>query len=359
MIHFHRSHVVFNLASFAGFLSLAVIVAACSIKAGELPKAELSASKFEGIPIDVALVNPTERVNKLDVTGTVIANQQVDLVSELTRRVVKVAVKEGSKIHLGDLLFQLDNDDLLAQLERLHQQEKLASLNEQRLKDLILHESVAQQDYDEALTNLKVLQAQVRELQVTISKTRIVAPFDGQVGMINIHPGAIVSPNTVLTNIQDNSSVKIEFSVPEKYSNTIRIGSDHSFTTPSSEDVFKTKVVAKEALISKDTRTLLVRGITPNPQQKLLPGQSARVSLALNSSASSIAITSQALIPSPGGYSVFLVKNRKAENIAIAIGERSAGFVEVTKGLSPGDTLITSNLLRLSPGAPVSVISIK
>jgi membrane fusion protein (multidrug efflux system) len=134
------------------------------------------------------VVQPVQISEELEVTGTLVANQQVAIVSELTRKIVRVNVKEGSKVKEGTLLFQLDDADLQAQLERYRQQEKLALLNEERLKDLIAHEAIAQQDYDQASTNLKVLQAQVRELQVTIEKTRITAPFNGQIGIINVHP---------------------------------------------------------------------------------------------------------------------------------------------------------------------------
>lgn len=347
-----------NLQYLAGFTVLAAVVAACAIKAEELP-ATAEASAVPGIPVDVTVIHPSELQDRLEVTGTVLANQEVDIVSELTRKVVKVNVKEGSKVKKGTLLFLLDQADLLAQLERLHQQEKLAVLNEKRLKDLIDHEAVAQQDYDEVATNLKVLQAQISELQATIDKTRIVAPFDGQIGMINTHVGAVVSVNTILTDIQDNSVVKIEFHVPEKYSNVIHTGSQQTFTTPADQTEFKTTVVAKAASLSTDTRTLLVRGITANPQGKLLPGQSARITLSLNTSANSLAVPSQALIPSPRGYVVFVAKNDKAEARPVQIGQRSTGQVEILQGLTPGDTVITSNLLRLSPGAPLTLVTIK
>jgi membrane fusion protein (multidrug efflux system) len=304
-------------------------------------------------------VIPAVLHDQLEVTGTILANQQVKIVSELTRKVVKVNIKEGSKVKQGALLFRLDDADLQAQLERLNQQEKLALLNEQRLKDLLAHDAIAQQDYDEVSTNLKVIRAQVRELQVTIDKTRITAPFDGQIGMINTHVGAVVSVNTVLTDIEDNSVVKIEFSVPEKYTNVIHAGSLHSFTTPSSEGSFKTTVIAKAASLSTDTRTLLVRGLTPNPQGKLLAGLSARITLSLSSSPDALAVASQALIPSPGGYAVFVARNNKAVALPVKIGQRSTGSVEILTGLNPGDTVITSNLLRLSPGTVVSFVSIK
>lgn len=361
-IHMNRlfKHPLFkNLQYAAGSAVLAAVVVACAIKAEELPATAEATAVPSGVPVDATVIHPSELQDRLEVTGTVLANQEVDIVSELTRRVVKVNVKEGSKVKKGTLLFLLDQSDLLAQLERLHQQEKLAILNEKRLKDLIDHEAVAQQDYDEVATNLKVLQAQITELQTTIDKTRIAAPFDGQIGMINTHVGAIVSVNTVLTDIQDNSVVKIEFSVPEKYTNVIHAGSQQTFTTPSDQTEYKTTVVAKAASLSTDTRTLLVRGLTANPQGKLLPGQSARINLSLNTSANALSVSSQALIPSPRGYVVFVAKNNKAEARPVQIGQRSTGQVEILQGLTPGDTVITSNLLRLSPGAPLTLVTIK
>lgn len=355
MAHLLKHRLFRNALVLAGITAIAV---ACTLQAGEREKTPRPKA-FAGIPVDATVVTPRVLYDRLEVTGTILANQQVSIVSELTRKVVSVNVREGSNVKKGTLLFRLDDADLLAQLERLRQQEKLASLNEGRLKDLILHEAVAQQDYDEVATHLKVLQAQIRELEVTIDKTRITAPFDGHIGMINVHVGAVVSINTVLTDIEDNSIVKIEFSVPEKYSNVIALGSEPTFTTPSSDHSFKTRIIAKAASLSTDTRTLLVRGQTPNRGGELLPGQSARITLSLNASSGALAISSQALIPSPGGYKVFVVRKNSAKALPVQIGQRTTGSVEILEGLNPGDTVITSNLLRLSSGAPVSVASIK
>jgi len=347
-----------HLLYLAGALALSAIVAACTIQAADLP-ADAAAQPFKGIPVDAAVVKSSTVSEQLSLTGTILANQEVSLVSELTRRIVAVHVREGSHVKKGAVLFELDRADLLAQLERLQQQEKLAQLNENRLKDLIAKEAIAQQDYDEASTNLKVLQAQIRELSVMIDKTRITAPFDGQVGMINIHLGAVVSVNTVLAQLEDNSVVKVEFSVPEKYTNTIHIGSEESFTTPSNQSEHKTKIIAKAASLSTDTRTLLVRGITANPNGKLLPGQSARITLSLNTSAGGLTVSSQSLIPSPGGYTVFVSRNNAAYAVPVEIGQRNTGTVEIVSGLVAGDTVITSNLLRLGTGTPVQLITIK
>ena len=343
-----------------GFSLLAIIIEACVSKADDLNnKAVANKPTVVYTPVDGVVVQPGEISEELEVTGTLVANQQVDIVSELTRKVVRVNVKEGSRVKEGTLLFQLDDADLQAQLERYRQQEKLALLNEERLKDLIAHEAIAQQDYDQASTNLKVLQAQIRELQVTIEKTRITAPFNGQVGIINVHPGTIVSVNTVMTDIEDNSLIKVDFSVPEKYTNVISPGSEHTFTIASDEKHYKTKVIARAASLNENTRTLLVRSETANPDGRLLPGQSARLNLSLSTSNDALAVTSNALIPSSHGYSVYVSRKNAVQAVPVQIGQRNEGSVVITEGLQKGDTVITSNLLRLVPGAPVQFVTIK
>jgi membrane fusion protein, multidrug efflux system len=350
---------LFRVRHLLTFLLIGVIVTSCVTRADDLSstKSEAPATPI-GTPVDAVVLKPSEIRESLDVNGTLIANQRVDIVSELTRKIVSVHVKEGSLVRKGQLLFVLDDADLQAQLERLRQQEKLAELNEQRLKDLIDHEAIAQQDYDQAETNLRVLQAQIRELQVLISKTRIIAPFNGQVGIINVHEGAVVSVNTTLTDIEDNSVIKVEFSLPEKYSSLIAKGSEHTFTTATGNRNYKAKVTALAASLSQNTRTLLVRASTPNPKGELLPGQSARLNLSLTTSSNALSVTSNALIPSSIGYSVYVARASKVQAVPVEIGQRNAETVEILKGLNPGDTVITSNLLRLGPGAPVHFVTL-
>jgi membrane fusion protein (multidrug efflux system) len=342
-----------------GFWLLAFVIEACVSKADDLSEtAPAARPAIVYTPVDGVIVQPGTVSEELEVTGTLVANQHVQIVSELTRKVVRVNVREGSKVTKGTILFQLDDADLQAQLERLHQQEKLALLDEDRLKDLIAHEAIAQQDYDQASTNLKVLQAQIRELQVTISKTRITAPFNGQIGIINVHPGAIVSVNTVLADIEDTSVIKVDFSVPEKYANVIVPGSEHTFTIASNEKQYTTKVIARAASLSENTRTLLVRAVTENPNGYLLPGQSARLNLKLSTSNDALSVTSNALIPSSQGYSVYVSRKNAVLPVPVEIGQRSESSVVITSGLQQGDTVITSNLLRLGPGSPVQFVTL-
>jgi membrane fusion protein (multidrug efflux system) len=325
-------------------------------KATKTPTAAIVAA---GIPVDGHIVKPEVLNDELEITGTLQPNQEVDIVSELPRKIVRINAKDGATVSTGQLLFEMDNADLLAQLDKLQQQEKLAKLNEERLRDLIQHEAVVQQDYDQSFTNLKVIQAQIAELQVMLNKTRIRAAFSGQLGIVHVYPGAVVSVNTILTHLQDNSQVKLDFHVPEKYAQTINLGSIQKFTVASDTKQYNAKVVAREASVDQSTRTLLVRAVSLNPGRVLLAGQSARLKLSLHSSTEALTVSSQALIPSSQGYSVYIVKNDQAQLTPVEIGKRGDYSVEILHGLNKGDTVVTSNLLRLMPGATVRLVSIK
>jgi membrane fusion protein (multidrug efflux system) len=345
------------LAALAYFSIL--LIGGCYAKAEEKAKTVIAVSPVTpGVPVDGYIVKPAELKDELEITGTLQPNQEVDVVSELPRKITRIYVKDGASVKKGQLLFEMDNADLLAQLEKLNQQEKLAKLNEERLRDLIRHEAVVQQDYDQSFTNLKVLEAQIVELQVLINKTRIRAAFSGQLGIVHVYPGAIVSVNTVLTHIEDNSQVKLDFHVPEKYAQTISIGSTQKFTVTSDTKQYDAHVIAREAGVDQSTRTLLVRSVGQNPGRVLLAGQSARIHLSLHSTADALMVSSQALIPSSQGYSVYTVKSNQVQLSAIEIGQRGTYTVEVLHGLNKGDTVVTSNLLRLMPGSLVRLASI-
>ena len=341
-------------------LFIAAFAYSCSTSTGKESKTEqVAAAKLQGIPVDAEVIKAATLKEEMEVTGTLHANQEVSIMSELSRKVVSVHVKEGSFVGKGALLFKLDDEDLKAQLEQLLQQEKLARLNEQRLKDLINHQAVMQQDYDQTFTNLKVLQAQVKQIRVQIEKTSIRAPFSGTIGIVNIYPGALVSPGTSLATLNDNSKVKLDFSVPEKYTAALKAGDVISFNVQSQNRSYKAVIVAKESNLDNDTRSLLVRAVGENPQRQLIPGQSARLKIALKESENALQVPANALIPSSQGYSVYVVSANKASVKPIQIGQRNAFSVQVTGGLAAGDTVITSNMLRIIPGADLQLVSVK
>lgn len=339
--------------------SIIAFLDACTSRANQSEPATAAIAAAPGIPADAYVVAPGAVKQLIEIAGSLAANQEVSITSELTKKVVNVPVKEGHSVAKGALLFQLDDADLQAQMERLRQQEKLAALNEARLKDLIAHDAASQQDYDQAATNLAVIKAEIRQLETTIDKTRIRAPFSGKIGIIRTYPGALVSPNAPLTTIVDDAQIKVEFSVPEKYASLVNTGSRQSFTIEGDSTQYNATVISKESFVDHDTRTLLIRAIAANPKSKLVAGQSAHLAIALHTTNDALQIPSQSLMPSSQGYSVFLLKNGKAQITPVTVGQRDTERVQIMKGIQAGDTVIISNQLRLSPGADVRVVNVK
>lgn len=346
----------------SGLILTAVILVSVYFKGHSSEEVEKENVKVEqkpqGIPVDGQVLHSESLNEEMTVSGTLMAYQEVSITSELSRKVVSVYAKEGKFVNSGALLFKLDDADLIAELEQLKQQEKLVLLNERRLKDLIDREAAIQQDYDQAFTNLKVLQAKIEQLKVMIAKTSIRAPFSGNLGIVNVYPGTYVTPGNPLALLTDNSQLKIDFAIPEKHANTLKPGDEVQYQVESDEKVYKAKIVAHEAGLDQKTRTLLMRAVSSNSSRELLPGQSARLAIRLNTTGNALMVPNQALIPSSQGYSVFVVNAGKASFKSIQVGQRDAFSVHVTSGLASGDTVITSNMLRLTPGSAIQLVSV-
>ncbi|WP_405520505.1 efflux RND transporter periplasmic adaptor subunit [Spirosoma sp. KNUC1025] len=296
--------------------------------------------------------------DELQTTGTIAANQEVDLVSEVARKLVRIYAHEGSYVGQGTLLYKLDDADLLAKKRKIALEEKLAKLDEKRFRELLANEAVNQQEYDRILTNLNVLQAELAMVDVDLAKTEIRAPFAGRVGLKRVDVGAYVTPATVLSSFDDVSRVEVNFTIPEKYASDVRPGQSIHFMTENSNRSFAGKVIATEPKMEANTRSLLVKAVSDNRDGKLVPGSSAKIAFALHVAQDGILIPTEALIPNAKGYSLFRLKGGKAERREVKTGSRTKGTVQILEGLSIGDTVLTTNLLRLDTGVPVGVSSV-
>ncbi len=309
------------------------------------------------VAVDAYIVSGTAIDDKIGSVGTVAAHQSVDIVSEVARKVTRIYAKEGSFVKTGTLLFKLDDADLQARKHKLQLQEKLALLDEKRFRELLATESVTQQEYDQIATSLKVLQAEIQTLNVDIAKTELRAPFSGKIGLTKVDVGAFVTPATVLTSLQDVSQVEVNFTVPEKYAGEVQAGQAIRFTTENGDHIYDGKITATEPRTDLNTRSLDVLALSDNKDGRLVPGVSAKVDITLKQIQNGITVPSQALIPTPAGYALFAVKGGKAEYREVKTGNRTKGTVQILEGVSVGDTIATTNFMRLSPGAPVKVVT--
>jgi membrane fusion protein (multidrug efflux system) len=328
-----------------------------SCRAPAAPAPGLAAERALRADVYVVAASPVREVVKT--VGTLVANESVRVVSELSRRLVAVEVAEGTQVEAGALLFKLDDADLRAQLAELQVQRDLAARTEQRQRELLEYEkkALSQQAYDQARSELRGLDAQIDVLRVTLAKTEIRAPFRARVGLRRVSEGAWVTPETLLTTLQDTSRMKIDFALPERYADRIAVGQPFTFAVAGRGESFAGSVVAVEAAIDAPSRSLLVRGLAENPSGVLFPGAFVSVELPLERAADGILVPAQAIVPSAVGHSVYVLRDGRAELQEVQIGLRTREAVEVLRGLAIGDTVVTTNLLRLRPGARVEPVA--
>lgn len=288
----------------------------------------------------------------LTTVGTLRANEAVTLVSELSRRLVKIEVKEGSEVAKGDLLFKLDDSDLVAELEEIDARVLLAKTNKDRVDNLLPRKAISQQEFDSSTAALTILEAQRNTQKVMISKTEIRAPFAGRVGVRQVSEGAFVTSTTPLVTLQDLSQIKVDFPLPERYSSEVRQGQKFTFTVAGNGQVFDGVVTVVEPAIELATRSLLVRGVCSTPKG-LLPGGFAEVTLALDGETNGFMVPSQAIVPSQRGQGIYVIKDGKAQLVAVEVGVRTPDKVQILRGLQSGDLVATTNLLRMRPGLEV------
>jgi membrane fusion protein (multidrug efflux system) len=216
---------------------------------------------------------------------------------------------------------------------------------------------IAQEDYDISENTLEQIRADISITRIDISKTYIYAPFSGIVGLRNVSIGAYANPSLVLTSIQDISKVKIDFSIPEKYIYLFKKGQPVQFKVDGVEGEFEGDVYAYEPKVENSTRTLVLRAICNNPGGKLMPGTFANVSFMLSRTDDAILLPTQSIVPKIKGQYVFVVKEGRAKIVDVEIADRTDLNVRITSGnINAGDTVITTNILRLKDNAPVKIV---
>lgn len=305
------------------------------------------------LAVEFMVAHPQPVDHTLTYSGTLLANEEIEVKPETTGRITEIDFTEGSFVEKGTLLIKTDDSELQAQLRQNTVQTELALNEWQRRKELLAAKGISQEEYDASRVKYEALAAAQDLLKAQIAKTVIRAPFSGITGLRQVSEGAVVNTSTVITTLQQTDPVKIEFSVPEQYAADLKPGVPISFTTEGAAGEWHTTLYAVEPGIDPATRTVKVRARCANPGRKLIPGGFARVSLVVSAGKEGLVIPARAIIPVLNGQQVYLVKEGKAVAQDVVLGRRNAEEVEITSGLQPGDTVVMSGLLQIKPGAPV------
>ncbi|MEM8966960.1 MAG: efflux RND transporter periplasmic adaptor subunit [Bacteroidota bacterium] len=309
----------------------------------------------KAIPVNAVVVEPKRLSDQIQITGAVLANESLEIRSEISGKVTGIYFQEGQEVKRGALLLTINDEELTAQLEKLKYTRKLREDMEYRQRLLLEKEAISQEEYDQALTELNTSTADIKVLEAQIAKSQIRAPFDGMIGLRYVSTGSYISPQTTIATFSNIDPAKIEFSVPGRYSNDIKIGDEIEFQTDASDDAFSGKIYAIDPMIDPATRTLKMRAISPNEYRRLLPGQFARISLTLNREDDALMVPTQAVIPELNGHKVFIAKQGTVEERKVQVGIRTNRDVEISSGLSQKDTVVTSGILQIKSGSSVDI----
>lgn len=314
------------------------------------------ASSGNYLPVEVVEMKPRRLENNLSVTGNIIPNESVGLRSEISGLVTKINFNEGDFVKEGTPLVYLNDDELLAQKERLTFTKKLYEGQENRQKQLLEREAISQEEYDIVLNQFNTNLADLNLIEAQLRQTVIRAPFDGVIGLRQISVGSVISPADIIVNVVNIDPIKIDFSIPERYANTVKTGSQISFTNAAVEGESIGEVYAVAPSIDAATRTLQLRAISPNRERRFLPGMFVGITLNLEVYNDALMVPAESLVPDLEGYKVFRVNSDQViEEVKVATGIRTESEVQITDGLNLGDLVLTTGVIQARPGIPVTV----
>lgn len=315
------------------------------------------------VPVYVAPVVQSEFVDTVEALGTLKANENVSLAATVTELVTAVNFTDGQRVITGDVLIQMDDTEEIALLEEEQSRVDEAQRQVDRFKPLISRGSVSELTYDQSVGALSAAKARLRAVQSRIDQRKIVAPFDGVVGLRNTSVGALLQPGSVVTTIDDDSVMNLDFAVPEVFLQSLVPGLKISATTSAFPDrTYIGEVASVSTRVDPITRSIVVRARIDNADRSLKPGLLMRVTLKRSPRQANV-LQEEGII-ADGRRNFVLVAVEKdgqiiAERREVQIGARRKGEVEILEGLVSGDLVVTHGTLKARDGSALNVLAVE
>jgi membrane fusion protein (multidrug efflux system) len=329
-----------------------------ALSCGKSGKEERSgpSARLDVMTVTGMIIRSQPLENTVRSSGTALASESVDLAAESAGRIEKILFTEGGRVSKNDLLVKINDDDLQAQLRKTDILIKLAEEQENRQKQLFEKQLSSDEQFESAKVQSSSLKADRENLLASIRKREIRAPFDGIIGLRYVSEGSYVTQTTRIATMQKVNPLKVDFSIPEKYANSVSVGDRVQFSSEELRVEFTGKLYAIEPKIDAMTRTLQLRALCDNRTEHIRPGTYVHIELRLKDIPAALMVPTQAIIPVLKGQTILLKKNGVASVVPVKTGRRTATMVQVIDGLGIGDTVITSGLMQLRPGMPVNVV---
>ncbi len=308
------------------------------------------------VAVEATAVKTVSLPQTLSAVGSLRSDEAVMLRPEVAGRIQTIGFREGERVRRGQVLFKLDDALPRAEVEQARANVSLAQSKAQRAVELQAQGFISQQARDEAENTLKVASAALSLAEARLARMTIRAPFDGLIALRNVSVGDFVREGQDLVNLEAIDTLKVDFRLPEAAIAQLRVGQSLQLALDALPDVqAEGKVYAISPLIDAAGRSVLVRAEVGNRADRMRPGMFARVRLLLNDAADTLVVPETALVPQGADQFVFRIREGRVSLVRIEIGQRSAGQVEVLRGLEAGDQIVTAGQLKLREGAAVKV----
>jgi membrane fusion protein (multidrug efflux system) len=307
------------------------------------------------VPV-VATPSRLERLSlEVEALGTARANESMDVTSKVSNVVTAVRFEEGQQVRKGDVLVELDGEQARADLAVANAALTESTSQLKRSRELYATRVLSDQQIEQIEATQEANLARVAAARARLADTVIRATFSGRVGLRRVSVGSLIAPGAVITTLDDTSTIKLDFTVPETVVAAMRPGLELEATSVAYPGkVFRGKVASVDSRVDPNTRSVTVRGLVPNTGGELKPGMFLNVRLA-RGEADLLVVPEEALLPEQGDVYVYVVRDGKAEKRKIQTGQRRVGSVQVTAGLEPGEWVVTEGTQKLRDGASVKV----
>ena len=293
----------------------------------------------------------------VEALGTARANESIEVRPQISETITAIRFEEGQDVAAGDVLVELDDTELTAAVAQARA--ALAETESQytRARDLFSSKAVSASEMERLTAQREAAQAVLRAAQARLSDAVVTAPFAGRVGLRRVSPGSLVTPQTIITTLDDTDPIKLDFNVPETFIARLAAGQvveAHSVAWP--DQPFHGSVTSVDTRVDPVTRTVIVRAVIDNDEGRLRPGMFLTVRL-LKEEVRALVIPEQAIVPEQSRQYVYLLDDAgSVSKRQVTTGRRLPGRIEVLEGLTVGDRVVAEGTQKVRPGEPVEVV---
>jgi membrane fusion protein (multidrug efflux system) len=293
---------------------------------------------------------------RLEALGTAQANESVELTSKISEVITAIRFEEGQDVAAGQVLVELHNAEAVANVSEAKAQLADARTQHERARNLWEKRAVPESELQRLEALVDAADARLLAAQARLADTVIKAPFGGRVGLRRISVGALLTPGTLITTLDDVNTVKVDFGVPETHLAPLRPGlaiTARSVAYPDRE--FAGTVTGIDTRIDPVTRSIMVRAAVPNPERLLKPGMFLNVEV-VHEDRRSLMLPEQAIVPEREDQYVFVVAGNTTQKRRVVTGRRRPGEVEIVDGVREGELVVIEGVQKIDEGTVVRVL---